>query len=153
VIGPPDELPGSDLLAFSGISRIEVPVLPLAQHVAEKTHAYTRLYGLAGRPSGRTKDLVDFVLIQAHQQLVLVAGDVRKALNAVFTARGTHDLPQVLPPPPETWRVSYRRMAIGLAIPADLDEGYRLAAAFLTPILDGTVEDTCTWEPERGVWM
>lgn len=146
----PDEFPVSDLLAFADIPPIDVRVLSLAQHVAEKIHAYTRSYGAVGRPSGRTKDLVDMVLIQAHESLV--AGDVRGALTTVFDARGTHDLPAILPPPPESWRQPYQRMAPSLEIPPDLDEGYQLAAAFLTPILDGTVDDAQTWDCRLGLW-
>jgi len=39
----PDCLDGTKLLGFAGIARIELPVLPIEQHVAEKLHAYTRL--------------------------------------------------------------------------------------------------------------
>lgn len=39
---PPDVVETSDLLAFADIRRIRVPTLPLAQHIAEKIHAYTR---------------------------------------------------------------------------------------------------------------
>ena len=38
----PDTLTTSDLLTFAGIEPLAVPVLPIAQHVAEKVHAYTR---------------------------------------------------------------------------------------------------------------
>jgi predicted nucleotidyltransferase component of viral defense system len=61
----PDRLRGPDLLVFAGIDQVEVPAIPLAQHVAEKVHAYSRVYGADGRPSTRVKDLVDLVLI-AH---------------------------------------------------------------------------------------
>lgn len=37
-----ESLPGQDLLAFADIEPITLPTLPLAQHVAEKIHAYTR---------------------------------------------------------------------------------------------------------------
>jgi hypothetical protein len=74
-------------------------------------------------------------------------------LKAVFDARRTHDLPTILLPPPEDWRRPYREMAVDLAISLDLDEGYRLASAFLTPILDGTLDDARAWDPLRGRWM
>jgi len=54
----PDTITTSDLLAFAGIDPIELPALPLPQHLAEKLHAYTRTYGSTGRPSTRPKDLV-----------------------------------------------------------------------------------------------
>ena len=49
--GIPDMIKTSDLLAFAGIDPIELPALPLAQHLAEKVHAYTRTYGTTARPS------------------------------------------------------------------------------------------------------
>jgi hypothetical protein len=45
----PEKIVGTDLLEFAGIEPVEVPVLPLEQHVAEKVHAYTRTYS-SGRP-------------------------------------------------------------------------------------------------------
>jgi hypothetical protein len=41
----PEPIRGTDLLVFAGIEQIEVPVLRLEQHVAEKVHAYSRTYG------------------------------------------------------------------------------------------------------------
>jgi hypothetical protein len=148
-IGPPDRIPSSDFFSFTGAQPVELPVIPLAQHVAEKVHAYVRAYGPQGVRSTRVKDLVDMVLIQANAGLL--AGDVRAALSAVFGLRGSQ-LPAALPLPPEAWRVPYRRMATSLAIPVGLGEGYRLAAAFLTPILDGSVDGTRIWDPEQKQW-
>ncbi|MGI9003671.1 MAG: nucleotidyl transferase AbiEii/AbiGii toxin family protein [Pseudonocardia sp.] len=51
-----------DLLAFAGVAQVRVPALPLETQIAEKLHAYTRTYE-SGRPSSRTKDLVDIFLI------------------------------------------------------------------------------------------
>ena len=55
-VGEPERLRGPDLLSFAEIAPVEVPALPLEQHVAEKVHAYTRSYA-AGHSSTRTKDL------------------------------------------------------------------------------------------------
>ena len=52
----PETIRAPDLLAFADIEPIEVPVLPLEQHIAEKVHAYTRTYG-QGHKSSRAKDL------------------------------------------------------------------------------------------------
>jgi hypothetical protein len=57
-----DTLTTPDLLASAGLGPVRVPVLPLERQVAEKLHAYTRTYE-GDRPSSRTKDLVDIVLI------------------------------------------------------------------------------------------
>ena len=42
VIGDPERLRSPELLSFADIPPVEVPALPLGQHVAEKVHAYTR---------------------------------------------------------------------------------------------------------------
>ncbi|MPZ93283.1 MAG: hypothetical protein GEU68_17010 [Actinobacteria bacterium] len=54
----PERLQAPDFLSFAGIEPIEVPTLPIEQHIAGKVHAYTRSYG-DGRQSSRVKDLVD----------------------------------------------------------------------------------------------
>lgn len=56
----PDVLTGPSILAFAGLPTIEIPALPLEQHLAEKVHAYTRVYG-TDQPSTRPKDLIDMV--------------------------------------------------------------------------------------------
>ncbi|MBI2537297.1 MAG: nucleotidyl transferase AbiEii/AbiGii toxin family protein [Gemmatimonadetes bacterium] len=58
---PADTVRSFDYLEFAGLPLVEVPVIPLARHVAEKVHAYARTYG-EGRASTRVKDLVDLVL-------------------------------------------------------------------------------------------
>jgi hypothetical protein len=53
-----------DLLAFAGIEPVTVQAIPVELHVAEKLHAYTRIYE-GSRPSTRAKDLVDLALMAA----------------------------------------------------------------------------------------
>ncbi len=55
IAGKPDMIETSDLLSFAGIGPIQVPALPLAQHLAEKLHAYTRKHGPSGRDSTRPR--------------------------------------------------------------------------------------------------
>ncbi|TVP74259.1 MAG: hypothetical protein EA340_01550, partial [Nitriliruptor sp.] len=50
-----------DLLGFAGIAPPHVPVIPIAQHLAEKLHAYTRDYG--SRSNSRPRDLYDMLVI------------------------------------------------------------------------------------------
>jgi hypothetical protein len=94
----PEVVEGPDLLDFAGLPLVRVPALPAALHVAEKVHAYTRLYGPGGAPSSRPKDLVDVVLLAMHERFL--AGELRAALEETFTSRGTHLLPEKLPPRP-----------------------------------------------------
>jgi hypothetical protein len=48
----PEVLRGPDLLRFAEIEPIAVPAVPIEQHVAEKVHAYTRMYASNRRSSG-----------------------------------------------------------------------------------------------------
>jgi predicted nucleotidyltransferase component of viral defense system len=75
----PDTIKTSNLLAFADIAPIEVPAVPLAQHVAEKVRAYTRRYGKQQRPSTRPKDLVDILLISGVEPMDATA--LREALE------------------------------------------------------------------------
>ncbi|MGO9452204.1 MAG: nucleotidyl transferase AbiEii/AbiGii toxin family protein [Candidatus Binataceae bacterium] len=143
----PEKIAGTDLLEFAGIEPIEVPVLPLEQHIAEKVHAYTRIYS-SGRTSSRAKDLVDIVLVK--QLMVLDASRLRAALIGVFERRRQHPLPDRLPPPPRDWAVPYRKLASQVSISPELGTGHGEAAALLDPILAGSAEGR--WDPKRGRW-
>ncbi len=93
----PETLQGPDLLRFAAIAPIAVPI---AQHVAEKAHAYTRMYA-GERRSSRVKDLIDLVLIRFA--IAFEADRIQGALRATFAQRGTHPLPAALPLPPADW--------------------------------------------------
>jgi hypothetical protein len=143
----PQRIVGPDLLEFAGIRPIEVPVLPLEQHIAEKVHAYTRTYS-RGRGSSRAKDLVDIVLVE--QSMVLDASRLRMALVGVFEKRRQHQLPGRLPPPPRDWVVPYRKMATEVGVNSDLRKAYAEAAALLDPILAGRADGL--WDPKDARW-
>jgi hypothetical protein len=143
-----DTIETSDLLSFAGIEPIQVPALPLAQHLAEKLHAYTRKYGPSGRESTRPKDLVDIILIARSDSLG--AADLRNALEATFGQRELQRLPSSLPPPPASWLEPYGRLATGLNVETELDKAFAKAAEFFDPILDGRTEGA--WDPRRRHW-
>jgi hypothetical protein len=143
----PEKIAGPDLLVFAGINPIEVPVLPLEQHIAEKVHAYTRTYS-RGRGSSRAKDLVDIVLVK--QAVALHTESLRAALVGVFDKRHQQPLPNKLPPPPRDWAVPYRKLANDVGIVPELRSGYIEAAALLDPILAGTARGR--WDPKLGRW-
>lgn len=147
-IAQPEVLTSPDLLAFAGIEPLQVPAIPLPQHIAEKVHAYARMYGSEGIPSTRVKDLIDLVLVAHSSQLQ--AGDLREALTRTFESRQSQSLPKDLPKPPDGWRVPYRRMATDLGLDPDLDAGHAQAARFLNPVLSG--QTTGTWNPKARSW-
>jgi len=144
-----ETLRGPDLLRFAAIEPIAVPAVPIAQHVAEKVHAYTRMYA-GDRRSSRVKDLIDLVLIQSA--IAFEAGRLYEALHATFAQRGTHPLPAALPPPPADWGPAYRRLAREVGLDPDVRSGFALAATFLDPLLAGTLPDRARWAPLLGTW-
>ncbi len=125
-----------------------MPALPLPQHIAEKVHAYTRTYGQSGRQSTRPKDMVDILLIARNEQIDAAA--LHDALEATFGQRAQQMLPATLPPPPETWREPYRRLASEVDVKGELDDAFAEATAFLDTILAG--RKTGTWDPQRRTW-
>jgi hypothetical protein len=149
LIADPEPVRGPELLSFAGISPVEVPALPLEQHIAEKVHAYTRSYA-GGRASTRVKDLLDLVMISALFDFE--ASRVSRALQATFAARSTHPLPASLPPPPSQWRAAYRRMAAEVGLDPDMSVGYERAKVFLDPILAGAVPGDARWKPAQHAW-
>lgn len=130
-LGEPQVLQGPPLLDFAGIEPATVRTISLEQHLAEKIHAYTKRYG--NRESTRVKDLVDMALLASDSGLVHAA--VAQALRETFSARGTHDVPSTLPPPPVSWQAVYPHLAAGLPIPQTSDEAHRFVADALAPAL------------------
>jgi hypothetical protein len=148
IIGKPDTIATSDLLSFAGIERVHVPAVPLAQHIAEKVHAYTRTYGGAQQPSTRPKDLIDILLIAGVGPIA--AAELREALQRTFANRDRHTLPASLPPPPRTWAAPYARLAAQVGLGPDLAAAFAQAAAFLDPVLAGTAVGR--WNARLGRW-
>lgn len=144
----PDRLPGTDLLEFAEVERIELPVLPIEQHVAEKLHAYTRAYGRAAGSSTRPKDLIDIVLVERSSQLDAAA--LRTALAATFAERALQALPSEVPAPPAEWRVPYAKLAETVGLSPDLVAGHAKAASLLNPVLAGHARGR--WDPRVGTW-
>jgi predicted nucleotidyltransferase component of viral defense system len=144
----PDPIRTSDLLVFAGIEPIELPTLPLAQHLAEKVHACTRTYGASARRSTRPKDLVDILLIAASEPIDAKA--LRTALETTFSERRRHELPSSLPAPPAEWATPYGRLADEVGVEPDLTAAFAVAAAFLDPILAG--RSAGTWDPILRGW-
>lgn len=101
-----------------------VPAIDVHRHLAEKFHAYSRIYAHE-RPSSRVKDLVDIVLLADSG---LIATDaLARALSAVFRERST-TLPDPLPKPPRDWVRTYAALAVetGLEV-REVDVAWTLA--------------------------
>jgi predicted nucleotidyltransferase component of viral defense system len=145
---PSERLPIPSLLDFADIQPIEMPVIALEQHIAEKVHAYTATYGQE-QHSTRIKDLIDILLIA---DLASPRADrLRASLDATFSTRERQPLPTALPPPPASWVNPYARAAADVGLPIDLNAAHAEAATFLDPILAGT--GTGYWEPTQKHWI
>lgn len=130
VMRPVDTTKGRDWLKFAGIPAPSFPTISREQHFAEKVHAYT-----LPRPStnSRARDLVDMVLlITSVKKLNPLL--VRKAIDATFKRRKTHELPAALKPPPADWKEPYAGLARQCGISEDLDHAFELADSFLRSI-------------------
>jgi Nucleotidyl transferase AbiEii toxin, Type IV TA system len=130
LIGTPVEIEVPSLLDFAGVPAVLVKAIPAEQQLAEKVHAYTKPYG--PHRSSRVKDLVDMALLLRSGADV---DELRNSLQIVFTKRATHEIPTMLPRPPEGWRVPYARLATDLPVPADLNAGYEFVAGGLLAAL------------------
>jgi len=122
VLGEPEWVNGREMLAFAGIEAARVPLLPAAQQMAEKFHAYSYPWG--DRTNTRVKDLVDLVLLFKTQNLD--EQDLRRAVRETFRQRSTHPLPGNLPVPPAEWAEPFAALADELNLATKtLEEAFR----------------------------
>ncbi len=142
---PAEIILGSDLFAFASVPPIQVLAYAREVHLAEKVHAFT---ASRARENTRVKDLPDIALLALTGPFESHA--VRAAIQVTFDARTTHPLPAAVPPPPESWRVPYARMAQENGLRwTSLDEITEVVRAFLDPVLRG---DEGTWDPPTWTW-
>lgn len=86
-----------NLFEFAGLDTVVVPMIPAAQQLAEKLHAYTRDYGEA---SSRAKDLHDLLVVALELPLPDL-GRLAAVAQETFLLRRAPWPPQLLPPPAE----------------------------------------------------
>lgn len=87
----PETVVSSQLLEFAGLEPVLIPVVAVEQRVAEKLHAYTRIYS-SQVPSSRVKDLIDLVVISSTTPLE--AARLTHAIGEIFERRATHPVPK-----------------------------------------------------------
>lgn len=145
IVGTPQELEGSDTLAFVGVSPPRFRVYPVETHIAEKLHAYTVP---RPRPNSRVKDLPDIALLA--EAGALDASNLAQAIAETFAHRATHPVPSRLSDAPEAWAPVYARMAEEEDLPwPDLTSVGDAVRAFLDPVLAGVGG---VWEPSAWRW-
>jgi predicted nucleotidyltransferase component of viral defense system len=124
---------GANSLEFADVAALQLPVVSLEQHVAEKLHAYTGIFGQDQRESTRVKDLVDLVLI--GEMAELDAKRLSRALATTFEQRAHQPLPNAIPSPPSSWARPYVVLAREVGIAVEIETGYVAAARLLDPVL------------------
>src|SRR6266511_298694 len=133
VVARPEEISTTDrirlrsILAFAGFPDHEVGAVGRAQHFAERLHADTGRDG--GRLNSRVKDLPDLVLLVDGGLAPSAA--LLAAVEHVFVARATHEVPASLPDPPADWAERYATLAEELDLaPGTVEEAMALLRGF-----------------------
>lgn len=130
-----DRVPLPNLLDFAGVPTPTIEIVDVQRHAAEKFHAMLRDYG--DRENSRVRDLLDLVLLIAHDQLEprLVAGEAVR----VWTERDNDRPPRALPPLPASWPARYERLAADHDLPAAA--GFAGAVALVQALWDQMFPD------------
>ncbi len=125
VMQPVDVVECKDWLAFAGITRPSVRMIPREQQFAEKFHAYTlpRI-----TPNSRVKDLVDLALLVRAGELVPPI--VSAALEATFGRRATHAVPRRVDPPPAEWLKQFAELSEVCLAGASMSDAFETVRAF-----------------------
>jgi len=139
---------GVNSLEFADVAALQLPVVSLEQHVAEKLHAYANTFGHDERESTRVKDLVDLVLIGELAEID--AARLRHALATTFEQRARQPLPNAIPLPPSSWARPYAVLAREVGVAVDIETGHAAAARLLDPVLRS--EAGGHWDPEARCW-
>lgn len=148
---PLDRVELRDLLDFAGIAPPQVPVIPVAQHLAEKLHAYARDYG--SQSNSRPRDLYDMLVI-ARSLPVPIGRELRATCRATFALRQTV-WPPAFPPAPTSWASAWDAYVGDHDIPwSDLDAASEALASFWLPLLTGDDDeaDEAAWDPTTWTW-
>jgi hypothetical protein len=139
---------GANLLEFADVAALQLPVISLEQHVAEKLHAYTGTFGQDARESTRVKDLVDLVLIGELAELD--AKRLRHVLATTFEQRARQPLPNAILLPPSSWAGPYAALAREVGVAVEIEAGHAATARLLDPVLRS--EAAGRWDPEARRW-
>ncbi len=129
LIEPLEQMEGKDWLGFAGITKVSLRAISAEQQFAEKLHAYTLP---RQTPNSRVRDLVDMLLLLNSGKLLPEA--VTKALQATFTKRATHPIPDKLVPPPPDWNPRFAALAAECNLSTDVDAAFASLERFMNSL-------------------
>lgn len=124
-IEPHEMVKTHDWFDFAGISAPMIPVISKEQQFAEKIHAYTLP---RKTENSRVKDLVDLLLLitdGSMKQEVLI-----EVMRKTFTRRKTHPLPDILPIPPQLWKIPFNKLAKSSGLTEDISQSFEIIQQF-----------------------
>ncbi|HEX7611922.1 MAG TPA: nucleotidyl transferase AbiEii/AbiGii toxin family protein [Candidatus Limnocylindrales bacterium] len=146
VVGRLEQHLSDPVLQRLGFERSRFPVYPIAQHFAEKFHAFTLP---RDQENSRARDLVDLVWFVEH--FTFRSDALIEACEATFRARADQLWPPPLPIPPASWERPFGRWRAELGLQPTTTRAARDAVrAFLEPVFRG--HRGMTWDPEGAAW-
>lgn len=122
---PLETLEMRDWLGFAGISNQPIPAVSKEQQFAEKLHAYT----LPREHNSRVKDLIDMSLLISTGKMN--GPKLKKAIEATFKRRATHEVPSQLISPPSNWSTPFAALAKECRISENITEAFSGIENFL----------------------
>ncbi|HEY0619201.1 MAG TPA: nucleotidyl transferase AbiEii/AbiGii toxin family protein [Kribbella sp.] len=136
--------------AFVGEPSLQIPMVTPGQQLAEKLHAYTRLY--EDERSSRAKDLFDMLVIADQVQLPSGAR-LAASVEDTFKVRAT-DWPPPLVEPPADWRLPWTGFVTDYPLPWDtLSAAFTALTEFWSPLLTGSaIVADATWRRDLWRW-
>lgn len=99
------ELPNA--LEFAGFGSVDVEIVEIHRHAAEKLHGMLKDFG--ERENSRVRDLADLMLMLDAE--LLSADRLAEVVTAVWAERDGTDPPAALPILPPSWPARYERLA------------------------------------------
>jgi Nucleotidyl transferase AbiEii toxin, Type IV TA system len=137
------------VLEFAGFAPPTIAAVPIAFHLAEKLHAYVRIYS-GSRPSTRVKDLYDMLVI-ARALPVPNSEALHDAVATTFALRAT-PLASQLPDPPTSWAAPWAAYVRDYGIEwTTLDQAVGALRPFWQVITTPSA-DPLTWDQRQWTW-
>lgn len=131
-VTPPTELlKARDWLGFADIPVPAFMAISKEQQFAEKLHAFT--LPRSNVSNTRVKDLVDMILLIRMKPMDRSL--LQKAIQATFRLRGTHQVPDTVPKPPDSWAIPFGVLAKECGLEVQYNETRALVTTFIEGIL------------------